>query len=76
MASVLVVIYEDILEFHQAALRVFKRPSKILSDKSGSLRSNSCSSMEATIQICMEGFQNSVSTHPGRSCKHALGSSL
>ncbi len=29
MASVLTIIYEDILEFHQTALRVFKRPSKI-----------------------------------------------
>jgi hypothetical protein len=27
MTSVLAVIYEDILEFHQAALRVFKQPS-------------------------------------------------
>lgn len=27
MASVLAVIYEDILEFHQTALRIFKRPS-------------------------------------------------
>jgi len=31
MASILAVIYEDILEFHQTALRVFKRPSKITS---------------------------------------------
>ncbi len=28
MASVLALIYEDILEFHQVALRVLKRPSK------------------------------------------------
>ena len=27
--SILAVIYEDILEFHQTALRVFKRPSNI-----------------------------------------------
>ena len=30
MASVLAIIYEDILEFHQTALRVFKRQSKTI----------------------------------------------
>jgi hypothetical protein len=65
MASVLAIIYEDILEFHQTALRVFKRPSKTTPRPPPASKSNTGLSMEAIIQICMERFQDSVSAHLG-----------
>jgi hypothetical protein len=56
MNSILALIYEDILEFHQAALRVFQKSSMVLILALCTV--TDIASMETAISISMEGFQN------------------
>jgi hypothetical protein len=59
MASVLEMIYKDILEFHQQALRVFGKPSKLNSQIDCALFLTP-SRMAADISCCLERFRHKV----------------
>jgi hypothetical protein len=61
MVDALSEIYTDILEFHGAALRVFKQPSKHV--KSQAVDLLTCVSMASTVSFSLERLQDTVSTY-------------